>query len=489
MKQQLISGRFFNKQNVPFFSILLIGSFLRFYRLKELMSFIGDQGLFYLPALKMDKYGIIPLVGPETSHPWIHHGPLWTYTLAIILRIFNLDPVPTAYFIAILGTVTIFIFYFAVKSMFDKRIALLSALLFATSPFIVVNARYPYHTSVLPFLVTSLLFLTYKLINGKSWALPFITLLLAVLYNHEIISFVYSISIGVILLFGFVKKESWLKRLLNVKLIFLSVITFLIPMVPFILYDTTHGWKQTFGFLVWVLYRVAKFPLSLVDSKFASPASSPETFSNLFLNYRDLVFAPNTIVAFIVLITTVLFTVRFFTKAIKFKKDNFFKSKINIPISYALIFLFLTVSLGGLLIHRVPIPADLLLISPFILILTTISLFWIFRRKFFIVFIATIIISFFNIYHLLSTSFLTNINGEKVITYPLVLDASNKILSISSGSAYNLEGRGALSNFESFLMSYEYLLIWGNHPPSEKSVPLKIIIWQKESSIEVYQGK
>src|SRR3990167_4745585 len=217
-------------------AIMGISLFLRVFKLNELMMFIGDQGLFYLPARDMILYGTIPLVGPETSHPWIHHGALWTYVLAIILWLFQFNPLAPAYFIAILGVITIFLFYVTLNSMFDRRTAILGSILYATSPLIVMNARMPYHTSPIPFFVIILFFLSFKLVKGNSWVLPVVTFMLGTLYNHEITTFVYFIAVGIILGFGFtqhlkkgagfIKKELWFKKLLDKRLVLISIVCF-----------------------------------------------------------------------------------------------------------------------------------------------------------------------------------------------------------------------------------------------------------------------
>src|SRR3990167_8971076 len=90
------------KENPPLVAILILAFFLRIYKLSDTMHFISDQGLFYLPALDMVLNGKIPLVGPESSHPWIHHGPIFIYLLAIILPIFNFNPIAPAYFLAVI---------------------------------------------------------------------------------------------------------------------------------------------------------------------------------------------------------------------------------------------------------------------------------------------------------------------------------------------------------------------------------------------------
>jgi len=272
-------------------AIFVLALLLRTYRLDELMAFIPDQGWFYLSARDMVLTGNIPLVGPPTSHPWIHHGPLWTYTLGILLFLFNFDPVIPAYFIAMLGALTTILFYFVVRKMYGLKMAIIAAILYATSPLLVINSRIPYHTSPIPFFVVLLFFSVYLWTRGKIWALPAITFLLGVLYNHEITTFVYAICVMVVFVYGFLLKKEFVKKVFDKKIIIISVLTFLIPMLPFIIHDTQNGWKQTAGFIVWVAYRTVKAPLSLLHPSFASSGSNPSTFSEFFLYYTQLIFA------------------------------------------------------------------------------------------------------------------------------------------------------------------------------------------------------
>lgn len=458
--------------------ILIVGLFLRFHRLDELMQFIPDQGWFYLSARDMILTGEIPLVGPQTSHPWIHHGALWTYVLGIILWVFNFNPIAPAYFIAILGVLTIFLFYITLKSMFNQKVAFLGSILYSTSPLVVMNARMPYHTSLIPFFVILLFFLTYKWIKGNVWFFPVITFLLGVLYNLEITTFVYFIAVGIIIGFGYIKKEPWFKKLIHKKLIFTSIISFLIPMIPFILYDISHGWQQTLGFLVWVVWRTIKFPLSLFDQSFISPGSSPSTLSEFFSYYQQLIFAPHSLVSIMILFMTAFFVFWYFTKNLK----------KNVSSSHILLFLFLSVGLIGLSIHRAPIEADTLLISPFIIILTILSLLWIFKNSFGLVIITIVIFSSFNIWFLESTAFFTKDFWAR-ITFSERMKAVYEIISISKGQPYKLIGKGELSDFPAFIAPYEYLLWWKGQPPRKESSKLKVVIWEKKGNITVYQNK
>ena len=393
-----------------------------------------------------------------------------------------------AYFMAILGTLTVLIFYVATKNMFDRKIAILSSILFATSPLLILNSRLPYHTSSIPLFVISLFYFTYKWIRGDVWIFPAITFMLGVLYNHEITTFVYSMVIGILLFYGFIKKEIWFKNLRNIKIIIASIIGFLIPMAPFIIYDIKTGeFNQTLRFLVWVGYRIVKFPLSILDPSFKSSGSSPSTINQFFIYYKDLIFSESAFIAVLIFVISVLFTIFYFHKHIKPGSKKLIKIKEKIPVSYMLLFLFLFTTLLGLSTHRVPIEADTLLIAPFVILLTVLSILWLFRNKFLPGLLVILLIAVINIYALLSTNFFTLVNGEKALTYQDKLKASEKVIELTNGKDYNLEVKGVLDNFKSFSTPYEYLLWWKGDPPSKSKQNLKVIIWEKDNNIDVYK--
>ena len=51
----------------PWLSLVVLATVLRFYRLPEYMTFIGDQGRDYLAARDMAMTGVWPLVGIPSS--------------------------------------------------------------------------------------------------------------------------------------------------------------------------------------------------------------------------------------------------------------------------------------------------------------------------------------------------------------------------------------------------------------------------------------
>lgn len=468
-----------SKENLLVLLIIGLGAFLRFYRLDELMPFIPDQGWFYLSARDMVIKGEIPLVGPPTSHPWIHHGALWTYVLAAILFIFNFNPIPPAYSIALLGAITVWLMYKVSSELFSKRIGLIAAMLFASSPLIVLNSRMPYHTSPIPFFAILLFYSVYKWIKGNVLFFPIISFLAAILYNHELTTFVLVIPIFLFFIYGFWNKEKWARGILDKKVIVLSLITFLIPMTPFVLYDINHGFKQTLGFALWILFRVIRFPIYLFNSSNSSDLLA-QYFSEFLMYLKQLIVAPSLMITMLVLSVSVGYLLLLFFKKL---------TSSSLDIKTTLVFSYFFIPLLGLFMHRIPIEADILLISPFIILTVSVLFDKIMSSHFFssIMLVFIPFISLLNIHYLLSTEYLTLKSNERRLTISDQLRATDSIIKIAKGRDYNVIFKGELDFFPAFAMPYEYLLWWKGHSFKKESVDLKIVLWEKDGEIIVYQ--
>ena len=241
-------------------------SFLVFFRLSELMPFIGDQAWFYISARDLIVERTIPLVGITASHTWLHQGALWTYILAPILLVFNFNPVAPAYVTGIMHVVTVLLFYQLGAEMISKKAALIMAVLFASSPLAILYARMPYHTTLIPLITLLLIYSVYMWTKGKITVFPYIFLLLGILYNLELATIVLWPILIVIGGIGYVQKEKWV-RAIRPRLILKSFLFFLVPMIPILIYDVNHGFPQTFLFGGWLVYRTLSLflPIQLSD--------------------------------------------------------------------------------------------------------------------------------------------------------------------------------------------------------------------------------
>lgn len=456
--------------------VLLAGAFLRLYRLPELMPFIADQGWYYISARDMLLKGDIPLVGITSSHAWLHQGAFWTYILALMFKLFNFNPVVPAYFIALLGIVTIALVYKLAGEMFSKKTALVSAFLFATSPLIVMEGRFAYHTSPIPFFTALLLLSIYRWINGNIKYFPLIIFLLAILYNLEIATFSLIGIVLMVLLYGFIKRKAWSLNLVNKKTVLLSVAGFLIPMIPMLIYDMSHGFSQTLKVAVWVGYRIAVF----IGYPQINPDAPGETWHTFFPFAFDLIkkliFLPSISVSILLFLISLGFVLLKVYRNYKKRKNES---------SYVLIFLFVIIPTFAYIAAKTNSSAYLLIFYPQVMIMMALFFdkFIKKKRSSVIVYLLIILIGLTNSYLTVKKNFLTGPSFTKR------LEAAKNIINKAQGRPYNIVGKGEGSIYESFTMPHEYLTWWLGEGPSEKDEKLKFYVSEYIDRIEIGQVK
>lgn len=148
--------------------ILILATFLRFYRLSEYMTFLGDEGrdALVIKSILLDHH--IPLIGPPTSIGNIYLGPLYYYMMAIPMMIFWLNPVAAAGMNAFIGVLTVFLIYFLSKRLFNKEAGLLASFLYAVSPVNIIYSRSSWNPNPAPFFACLGMYCVYKTHNEKS---------------------------------------------------------------------------------------------------------------------------------------------------------------------------------------------------------------------------------------------------------------------------------------------------------------------------------
>lgn len=90
-----------------------------------------------------------------------------------------------------------------------------------------------------------------------------------------------------------------------------------------------------------------------------------------------------------------------------------------------------------------------------------------------------------NVYTTLHTDFFTHSSTFDRTPYFKYSNASDKVIELASGRAYNIKGKGELSSFPVFLMPYEYILWWKGQPVSKSKEKTTIEIWEKNKDISV----
>src|SRR5258706_15407813 len=100
----------FTKTNIILFGIIILAAFLRLYRIRDYLTFLGDEGRHVLVAYNI-LHGHLILLGPTSSVRGSFLGLIYYYFMAPFLWIFQYDPVGPAVMIAILGIATVWLVY------------------------------------------------------------------------------------------------------------------------------------------------------------------------------------------------------------------------------------------------------------------------------------------------------------------------------------------------------------------------------------------
>ena len=409
---------------------------------------------------------------------WLHQGPLWTYIILILFKIFNFNPIIPFIFTALVDGLVVILIYKLISTIFSSKIALFSSLIYAFSPVVILSARMAYHTSLIPLFILLFFYSLFNFIKGRNYYFPLSIFFLAILYNFELQTAILAILFFLILLFGFIKKLDWFKNILSKKILFLSFIAFLIPMFPILLYDIRNGFPQTIVFGGWILYKGISFVIKLFES--GSTNFQPYI---LILDYfyefiRKLLFMQNGIFSLIIFIFSIFVL---FNKVIK----NTISRKMDLGI--LLLFLFLLFLTGGILFSQTA--SDAYLMSLFIPSILMISIFLDYisksKRIYLAILSVVLVISFMNVFNLISNDYFT---GLKKNFGPNLYDRTKAVKEIIKDSGYktiSIIGKGEGSQFESFTNNYEYLLWFYGKNPKERGGEILYILSEGKRGITI----
>lgn len=457
----------FSKETIILSIILSFALFLRFYRLDTLMLFIGDFAWFYLSARDWLLSGYMPMVGIASSHPWIHQGAFWTYLLSIALWVGNFNPLFGGYLAAIIGVLTVIVLYYCTEKMFGLKTALFASAFFATSPLVVISSRIPYHTVPIPLFVMLYIYSLYQWMKGNHHYFPLALFFLVVLYNFELATAVLASLLLVVFAYGIYKKTDWIKQLQRKKILFLSLLSLLVPLSPMLIYDYSHGFPQTLLFLAWLGYRVLVI--------FGYPPLHPEIPSGTYTEM--LLFASKSATLFYYA-PSMFFATTLGVLSIGSAIWQRVKSKMS-----ASVLILSSIGVPALVIFLGKTPSDAYLPMLFSQLAIAVGILFfllthIMKKNAWIVYALFLLLVSTNVLTLINRNFFSS-PSVAIIEKKAV---AKKIIRRAGGKEYTILGVGPGSEFASFTMPYEYLTWWLGSP-SKKNASLKIEIYEKPEGI------
>ncbi len=132
-------------------AILGLAIILRFYRINEYMTFLGDEGRDVIVIKKILTMGDFPLLGPPTSVGNMYLGPLYYYMMVVAMAIFWLNPVAAAGMVAIIGVASVGLIYYLAREWFGWWPAVIASVLYAISPVNIIYSRSSWNPNPAPF--------------------------------------------------------------------------------------------------------------------------------------------------------------------------------------------------------------------------------------------------------------------------------------------------------------------------------------------------
>ncbi|PIU36854.1 hypothetical protein COT02_03880 [Candidatus Roizmanbacteria bacterium CG07_land_8_20_14_0_80_34_15] len=229
--------------------VVLVGIFLRFYRLEGFVTFLGDQGRDAIIIKRIITGEHFPAIGAPTSVGQVYLGPFYYYFIAPWLLLFKFQPIGLAFGVAVYSSFYLLVNYFIVKELFNKRISLISTLFLSFSSVLIDFSRFSWNPNLLPLFVLLTIYFAIKSLQTNKWHYFFLlgAFLSFSIQLHYLVLFLIP-AIGIIFLSSLYKKS--VKQLISQFHNFLiSVLSFIIFSSPLIIFDLRHNFLNSKLFL------------------------------------------------------------------------------------------------------------------------------------------------------------------------------------------------------------------------------------------------
>ncbi len=220
-------------------SVLLLGAYLRLYRIPEYMTFLGDEGRDMLVIKRMIVDHKFTLLGPTASVGGFFLGPIYYYFMLPFVWVSGLNPAGAAVMVALFGIATIYALYRLGKESVHEWVGLCAAALYSVSPVVIAYSRSSWNPNLVPFFSTVLLYALWRSVikNEPKW-LFWVGVALGIgLQLHYLFLFLFPVVFIWYVLLG--RKKEWLVSYGK------GVVGFIVGYGPFLAFELRHGFPNT----------------------------------------------------------------------------------------------------------------------------------------------------------------------------------------------------------------------------------------------------
>lgn len=245
--------------------ILAIAAFLRFYRLPEYMTFLGDEGRDALMIKRILVEHDLPLLGPPTSIGNIYLGPLYYYMMAVAMAVWWLNPVAAAAMVAFIGVVAVGLVYYLAREWFGQVSAALAATLYAISPVNIIYSRSSWNPNPAPLFALLTFLGFYKAHQSKDfWWFTLSGISLAFAVQMHYLALILLPILGILYLVEIIQNHKYLHHLWQGTLV--AVAAFLLLMSPLAIFDLKYNFLNSKAVIFFFTDRQATVNLNVFNS-------------------------------------------------------------------------------------------------------------------------------------------------------------------------------------------------------------------------------
>lgn len=213
-----------------FLLIILVGMYLRFYKIEYIQSFGWDQARDAWKVRDIIK-GQIVLNGPRTGIGHFHLGPLWYYLLVPFYYLTNLDPVGVIYLNIIVNLFNFVAIFLVTKKIYGEKAALFVSFIYATNKYLIEINRTAWNVSLIPGVSVLIFYCIYKIVYENNYKWILVLSFLTGLFFHLHFSVVFLPLIIVLsLILAKDKKKVFIYGLISLPLL-------IIWFIPSVFYD------------------------------------------------------------------------------------------------------------------------------------------------------------------------------------------------------------------------------------------------------------
>jgi GT2 family glycosyltransferase len=310
-------------KNVLTLVLFLVIFLLRFWQVPQRFFFGIDEEYQSLLALSIIKDFHVIWIGLSAANTGFYIAPGFVYLHSFLLWISKLDPIILGYAASVISFITIVIFYFVVKHLFDKKTALITTLIYAFSSFVMSYDRRFWNSTFVP-LTVILFFLSLVKSEKNPWWYVVTAILLGVSFHIHASLFIFLPIVFCVLMYRiFIAKQKVPSIIYH-----LSSIIFLIIYSPLIVFDFVHNFDN----LKTPLRMIAQFGKEGRGHSFLQHLQTIQSALQQFWSSDSF----SSLVNYSLLILIIIILIWFFFK----KKNGVEKLLSLIVLFYASMFLF-----------------------------------------------------------------------------------------------------------------------------------------------------